>query len=162
MADDEFEEGLGFVDVFGFRAVGHGLGEDFINFAKVAKEHGFGAFELVGFDVVFERLVVLDHLAGDRFGADVFAAEVGVAEFEGVEGVVNKVGAGLGVFDFIEQGDAVVEFHALVLEARHQLGLEEVDLLAQHHLGVFEDGFDQRDEVEGVVFGRGVELGDGV
>ena len=162
MADDEFEEGLGFVDVLGFRAVGHGLGEDFVDFAEVAEEHGLGAFELVGFDVVFKRLVVLDHLAGDRLGADVFAAEVGVTELEGVEGVVNEIGTGFGVFDFFETGDAVVVFDTFVFQARHELGLDEIDLFAQHHLGVFEDRLDQRDEVEGVVFGLRVELGNGV
>ena len=44
MADDEFEERLGFVEVLGFRVVGDGLGEDFVNLAEVAEEDGFGAF----------------------------------------------------------------------------------------------------------------------
>ena len=131
MADDEFEEGLGFVEVLGFGGVGDGLGEDFVDLAEVAEEDGFGALELVGFDVVFEGLVVLDHLAGDGLGFDVFAAEVGVAEFEGVEGGVDEFGAGLGVLDLVEQGDAVVEFHAFVLEAGHELGFQEIDLFAE-------------------------------
>ena len=44
MADDEFEERLGFVEVLGFGVLGDGLGEDFIHLAEVAEEHGFSAF----------------------------------------------------------------------------------------------------------------------
>ena len=137
MADDEFEEGFGFVEVLGFRVIGDGLGEDFVNLAEVAEQDGFGALDLVGFYVVLEGLVVLDHLAGDGLGPHVFAAKVGVAELEGVVGGVDEFGAGLGVLDLFEQGDAVVEFHALVLEARHELGFQEIDLFAEDDVGVF-------------------------
>ena len=162
MADDELEEGLRLVEVLGFGGVGDGLGEDFVNLAEVAEEDGFGALEFVGFNVVFEGLVVFNHLAGDRLGFDVFAAEIGVAEFEGVEGGVDEFGAGFGVFELVEQGDAVVELHALVLEAGHELRFQQIDLLAEDDVGVFQNGFDERDDVEGVVFGLIVELGDGI
>ncbi len=130
MTDDEFEERLGFVEVLGFRGGRDGLGEDFVNLAEVAEEDGFGAFELIGFNVVFKGLVILDHLAGDGLGFDVFAAEIGMAEFEGVEGGVDELGTGLGMFDFFEHFDAVVIFHALVLEPGHKLGFQEIDLFA--------------------------------
>lgn len=101
MADDEFQERLGFVEVLGFGAGGDGLGEDFVNLAEVAEEDGFGALEFVGFDVVFEGLIILYHLPRDGLGLDVFAAEVGVAEFEDVKSGVDEFGAGLGVFDLV-------------------------------------------------------------
>ncbi|MEY4245689.1 MAG: hypothetical protein RLZZ245_3274, partial [Verrucomicrobiota bacterium] len=92
MADDEFEKGLCFVEVLGFGVVRDGLGEDFVNLAEVTEEDGFGALEFVGFDVVFEGLVVFYHLSRDCLGLDVFAAEIGMAEFEGVEGGVDEFG----------------------------------------------------------------------
>ena len=101
MADDEFQERLGFVEVLGFRGVGYGLGEDFVNLAEVAEQDGFGALDLVGFHVILEGLVVLDHLAGDGLGFDVFAAEVRVAELEFVVGGVDEIRAGLGMLDLL-------------------------------------------------------------
>ena len=122
MADDEFEKGLCFVEVLGFGVVRDGLGEDFVNLAEVAEEDCFGALELVGFDVVFEGLIVFYHLAGDGLGLDVFAAGVGVAAFEGVEGGVDEFGTGLGPLHLVQHFDAVVILHALVLEAGHEFG----------------------------------------
>ena len=101
VADNKFQERLSLVEVLGFCGVGDGLGEDFVNLAEVAEEDGFGAFEFVGFHIVLEGLIVLDHLAGDGLGFDVFAAEIGVAEFELVEGGVDEFGSRFGVFDLL-------------------------------------------------------------
>ncbi len=39
---------------------------------------------------------------------------------------------------------------------------KEIDLFAEDDVGVFQNGLDEGDDVEGVVFGFLVELGDGV
>ena len=162
MADDEFEERFRLVDGFVFGGVRHGLGQDFVHLVEVAQQDRLGAFEFVGFDVVFERLIVLQHLPGDRLGPDVLAAQIRVAQLEGVEGGVDEILAGHRPLDFLKPGDARVILDALVLEAGHQLGFEQIDLFAQHHIRVFQDRLDQGDQVGRVVVGGRIKLRDRV
>ena len=84
-----------------------------------------------------------------------------MAEFEFVVSGVDEFRTGLGMLDLFEEGDAVIEFHAFVLEAGHEFGFQKIDLLAEDDVGVFQNGLDEGDDVEGVVFGFYVELRDG-
>lgn len=128
----------------------------------MAEEDGFAAFEAVGFDVVFEGLPVLEHFAGDGFGPDVGVLEPWAGGDEGVVGVVDEFLAGFGPFDFLEFGHAVLEFDAFVFELGDEFAFQLVDLFAEDGIGVFEDGFDEGEDVEGVVGCVAIELGDGV
>ncbi len=69
---------------------------------------------------------------------------------EGVERVVDEVAVRLRPLQLLELRHALVVLHALRLHLRHLLGLELVELLAQHRVRVLEDRLDQRQHVQRV------------
>ena len=162
LADEGFEVLFGGFEVFGFEGGRNGLGEDFVDFGEVAQEDGFRFFELVGFDVIFEATISLVDFAGDGFGTDVFGVEVGVVGGVVVEGLIDEVGAGFGVLDFLEFFHALVVVEAVFFHLGDGFVLGAADLGAEDLAGVFEDGFDEGEDVEGVIGVFGIELGDGV
>ena len=162
LADEGFEVLFGGFKVFVFERGGNGLGEDFIDLGKVAQEDGFRFFELVVFDVIFEATISLVDFAGDGFGTDVFGVEVGVVGGVVVEGLIDEVGAGFGVLDFLEFLHALVVVETVFFHLGDGFVLGAADLGAEDLAGVLEDGFDEGEDVEGVIGVFGIELGDGV
>ena len=117
---------------------------------------------MVGFDVVFEATIGFVDFAGDGFGANVFTAEIRVFGGVVVKGLIDKVSAGFGVFDFFEFFHALVVAEAVFLHFGYRFVLGPTDLGAEDLAGVFEDGLDEGEDVKGELGVFGVELGDGV
>ncbi len=161
-AQEAGEPSFEFLEGFGFGGVGDGLGEDFVDAAEVAEEDALGAMEVVVVDVVGKAAEVLEHFAGDGFGADVFLADPGVGGGEVVEGVVDEVAIGFGVFEFFQFGDALLVRDALCLHGVHGLGFDFVELAAEDDVGVFEDGLAEGEDVCGVGGAGGIDEGEGV
>jgi hypothetical protein len=120
----EFE----FADGLGFGGVGHRLGQDFVGAGEVPEEETFGALQFVIADVIGEGTERLEHFAGDGFGVDVFLADPGMAVGEGVEGGIDELGVGFGMFEFFEFLHAFLVFDALEPSSRRALGFQFVEL----------------------------------
>lgn len=138
------------------------MSEDFVNLGEVAEKDGFGFFELIGFDVIFEATIGIVYFASDGFRANVFGGEVRMLGDVFVEGVVDEVGAGFGVFDFFEFFHSLVVIEAFFFHFGDRFVFGTADLSANDLVRVFENGFDEGEDVEGVFGIFGVELRDGV
>jgi hypothetical protein len=125
----------------------------------MAQQHRLAAFEAIGFDIVLERLPVLEHLAGDRLRPHRRFLHPRPPWRRRIVGVVDEFLAGLRPFDLLQLLHALVEFDALVLQGADQLAFQQIDLLAQDDIRVFENRLDQRNHVERVVRASGSSCG---
>jgi hypothetical protein len=101
-AQEAGEPGFEFLEGFGFGGVGDGLGEDFVDAAEVAEEDALGAMEVVVVDVVGESCGSSRTSRGRWIWGGCFLADPGVGGSEVVEGVVDEIAIGLGVFEFLQ------------------------------------------------------------
>lgn len=138
------------------------MGEDLEDCGEVAEENAFDAVEVVVFDVVSEAAEVFEHFAGDAFGADVFGADPWVEIGEGVEGAVDEIAAGFGVFEVFESGETFFEGDPVGFHLLHGLGFGFGELAAEDDVRVFGDGFAECEDVCGESGGIRVEEGEGI
>ena len=117
---------------------------------------------MVVFDVIFEATIGLVDFAGDGFGADVLGVEVRMVGGVVVEGLINEVGTGFGVFDFFEFLHTLIIVEAVFFHFGDGFVFSPAHLGAENLAGVFEDGFDEGKNVEGVLGVVGIEFWDGV
>ena len=128
-----------------------GLAQDLVHRSQMAQQQPLDALELVGLDVIGERVVLLKHLPSDGLRADVLLAHPGVILGEGVEGGIHEFPTGLRILQLLQLLHSLVVFHALSLEFSDLLALQAVELPTQDHVRILEDGFDQREDIQGVV-----------
>ncbi len=115
------------------------------------QEQPLGPRQVVLAHVVGEGAKTLPHLPGDGFRTDVLLADPRMPPGEGPEGLVDEIALGLGVLELLQFLHALLVLEPFQLHARHRLGLELVQLFPQDDVGVLEDGFDEGDDVEGIV-----------
>ena len=113
----------------------------------MAEQNGFHALQVVLLHITAKCREVLEHLAHNRLGLNVFVHPwVNVCEC--IKCVVNKITQRLRVFDFFKLFEALVVFHALRLEFVHA-GIASFALLdAQNRFGILEDAFAQGNHIE--------------
>ena len=113
----------------------------------MAKQNRFHALQVVLLYVTAKCREILEHLAHNGLGFNVFVhPRVNVGK--SIERVVNKITQRFRVFDFFKLFEALVVFHALRLEFVHA-GIASLALLdAQNRIGILEDAFAQGNHVQ--------------
>src|SRR5438045_9707247 len=76
---------------------------------------------------------------------------------ESVERRIDEFAIGLRMFEFLQLIDALLVLYAFHFHLGHLLRLQLVQLFAQHDVGVFENGFDERDQIQRVIGRRRIE-----
>ena len=133
-----------------------------MDLAQITQENTFEARDAVAPYVVVERDEALPELSCDRFGPYPVAADPGMLLRKEVEGRVQKSRDRFVPGHVLETCHAFLEGNALGLHLLDELGLARAHLGLEQRARIFEDRFRDRDHVEGVVGGRGIEGGDGV
>ena len=131
--------------------LGNGLHQHLMDAGEMPQKHALGALQPVIFDVIRERTELFEHFARDRFQSDVFLPDPGMLVGESVERRINEFAIGFRMFELLQLIDALLILHAFHFHLGHLLRLQLVQLFAQHDVGVFENGFDERDQIQRVI-----------
>ena len=117
----------------------------------MAQQQALAALEAVLADVGGERLVALEHFAGDGLGPDILLLDPRMRRGESVELVVEKLAQRLGMLDFLQLGHALLVANARGFPFLDLQALLLVHLSAQDLLGILHDRLAKRQHVERVV-----------
>jgi len=74
-----------------------------------------------------------------------------VSVAKGIEGRVDKFAVRLGIFQFLEFLHTLVVIESFRLHLRNGLRLDLVQLFPKNQFGILQDGFNEREQDQGII-----------